>query len=96
MFIHSMLFLIIILSYITLSSILHLTSHHLYLLLIHMSSVKMDFLSTAHTIHFIVMSSVFDTEKPIHIKYDLKGSTVGRVSGIYTLIHTRSIYELYI
>ena len=49
----------------------------------------MDFLSTAHTIHFIVMSSVFDTEKPIHIKYDLKGSTVGRVSGgIY-------IHELY-
>jgi hypothetical protein len=26
------------------------------------------------------MSSVFDTEKPIHLIYDLKGSTVGRVT----------------
>ena len=55
----------------------------------------MDFLSTAHTIHFIVMSSVFDTEKPIHVKYDLKGSTVGRVSGgyTYTYIYIR-VYEM--
>lgn len=31
-------------------------------------------------IHFVIMSSVFDTEKPIHVKYDLKGSTVGRIT----------------
>lgn len=43
-----------------------------------MYRVKMDFLSVK-TIYFVVMSSVFNTEKPIHVKYDLKGSTVGRV-----------------
>jgi 1-phosphatidylinositol-4-phosphate 5-kinase len=28
--------------------------------------------------YFVIMSSVFDTSLPIHVKYDLKGSTVGR------------------
>ena len=31
-------------------------------------------------IHFVVMASVFDTDKPIHATYDLKGSTVGRLT----------------
>ena len=44
-----------------------------------MYRVKMDFLSVK-TIYFVVMSSVFNTEKPIHVKYDLKGSTVGRIT----------------
>jgi hypothetical protein len=43
-----------------------------------MYRVKMDFLNVK-TIYFVVMSSVFNTEKPIHVKYDLKGSTVGRI-----------------
>ena len=30
--------------------------------------------------YFVVMSSVFHTSRPIHIKYDLKGSTVGRIT----------------
>ncbi|CAM9603567.1 unnamed protein product, partial [Chrysoparadoxa australica] len=29
-------------------------------------------------VHFVVIGSVFDTPKPIHRKFDLKGSTVGR------------------
>ncbi len=33
------------------------------------------------SIYFVIMSSVFDTEKSIHVKYDLKGSTVGRITG---------------
>lgn len=45
-----------------------------------MHRVKMDFLSSSRTIYFIIMSSVFDTEKIIHIKYDLKGSTIGRIT----------------
>lgn len=45
-----------------------------------MHRVKMDFLSTSRTIYFIIMSSVFDTDKIIHIKYDLKGSTIGRIT----------------
>jgi hypothetical protein len=43
-----------------------------------MYRVKMDFLNVK-TIYFVVMSSVFNTDKPIHVKYDLKGSTVGRI-----------------
>ena len=31
-----------------------------------------------HKIHFVIMKSVFNTEKEIHKIYDLKGSTVGR------------------
>eukprot|EP01038_Epipyxis_sp_PR26KG_P011644 gene11644-15594_t len=31
-------------------------------------------------IYFVIMSSVFDTDKPIHHKYDLKGSLVGRLT----------------
>lgn len=31
-------------------------------------------------IHFVIMSSVFDTEKNINVKYDLKGSTIGRLT----------------
>jgi 1-phosphatidylinositol-4-phosphate 5-kinase len=42
-----------------------------------MYRVKMDYLNAC--IYFVIMSSVFDTEKPIHEKYDLKGSTVGRI-----------------
>ena len=30
--------------------------------------------------YFVIMSSVFDTPKSIQIKYDLKGSTVGRIT----------------
>jgi 1-phosphatidylinositol-4-phosphate 5-kinase len=30
--------------------------------------------------YFVVMSSVFHTSRPIHVKYDLKGSTVGRIT----------------
>lgn len=32
-------------------------------------------------IRFVVMNNLFDTDKPIHAKYDLKGSTVGRSAG---------------
>jgi hypothetical protein len=31
-------------------------------------------------IYFVIMSSVFNTEKPIDIKYDLKGSLAGRLT----------------
>ncbi len=31
-------------------------------------------------IHFVIMSSVFDTDKCIQTKYDLKGSTIGRLT----------------
>ena len=30
--------------------------------------------------YFVIMSSVFDTTKEINIKYDLKGSTIGRLT----------------
>lgn len=30
-------------------------------------------------IYFVVMSSVFNSDLPIHVKYDIKGSTVGRL-----------------
>lgn len=32
----------------------------------------------SQTIYFVIMSSVFNTDKAIHIKFDLKGSTKGR------------------
>ena len=40
----------------------------------------MNFLLPGAKIFFVIMSSVFDTDKPLHLKYDLKGSTVGRVT----------------
>ena len=41
-----------------------------------MHRVKMHSLSP--TMHFVIMASVFDTDRAIHRTYDLKGSTVGR------------------
>jgi hypothetical protein len=29
-------------------------------------------------VHFVIMTSVFDTPQPIHTIYDLKGSLIGR------------------
>lgn len=43
-----------------------------------MHRVKMKSLQSKT--YFVIMSSVFDTPKEIHIKYDLKGSTVGRLT----------------
>jgi 1-phosphatidylinositol-4-phosphate 5-kinase len=40
--------------------------------------VKMKSLDSST--YFVIMSSVFDTPKTIHIKYDLKGSTIGRLT----------------
>lgn len=41
-----------------------------------MHRVRMQSLSSKT--YFVIMSSVFDTPKEIQVKYDLKGSTVGR------------------
>lgn len=30
--------------------------------------------------YFVIMSSVFYTQLPINVKYDLKGSTIGRIT----------------
>ena len=49
------------------------TDIHLYIYRVKMSALGRE-------IHFVIMSSVFDTEKPIHVKYDLKGSTIGRIT----------------
>lgn len=43
-----------------------------------MHRVKMKFLG--EEIHFVIMGSVFDTNKTIHTIYDLKGSTLGRIT----------------
>jgi 1-phosphatidylinositol-4-phosphate 5-kinase len=43
-----------------------------------MHRVKMKSLESKT--YFVIMSSVFDTVMPIGIKYDLKGSTVGRIT----------------
>jgi len=45
-----------------------------------MHRVKMRFVKPKGKIYFIVMSSVFDSVIPIHLKYDLKGSTIGRIT----------------
>ncbi|KDO26627.1 hypothetical protein SPRG_08031 [Saprolegnia parasitica CBS 223.65] len=41
-----------------------------------MHRVKMHHLKTQ--MHFVIMASVFNTPKEIHLRFDLKGSTVGR------------------
>jgi len=41
-----------------------------------MYRVKMKFIH--RKIHFVIMASVFDTPLPVHLQFDLKGSTVGR------------------
>ena len=41
-----------------------------------MYRVKMSFMNAS--IYFVIMSSVFHTDLPIHVKYDIKGSTIGR------------------
>ena len=41
-----------------------------------MHRVKMHHLR--RKMHFVIMASVFDTPKEIHIRYDLKGSKIGR------------------
>eukprot|EP00742_Colponemidia_sp_Colp-10_P003628 GILJ01003862.1.p1 GENE.GILJ01003862.1~~GILJ01003862.1.p1 ORF type:complete len:536 (-),score=61.21 GILJ01003862.1:254-1795(-) len=33
-----------------------------------------------HAMHFLIMGSVFDSDKEIHERYDLKGSTIGRAA----------------
>lgn len=43
-----------------------------------MHRVKMK--SLDRKIHFVIMSSVFDTDLLVHTKYDLKGSTIGRLT----------------
>eukprot|EP01034_Spumella_vulgaris_P022517 gene22517-28650_t len=42
--------------------------------------VRVKMKSLRSKIHFVIMSSVFDTEKSIQVKYDLKGSTIGRLT----------------
>ena len=42
-----------------------------------MHRVKMHHLR--QEMHFVIMASVFDTDKAIHRTYDLKGSTIGWV-----------------
>ena len=42
--------------------------------------VSLERILPGHKIYFVIMSSVFDTDKPLHIKYDLKGSTLGRLT----------------
>lgn len=39
-------------------------------------------------VYFVIMNCVFDNERPIHFKYDLKGSTVGRFVKDTTAIAT--------
>jgi len=53
----------------------HTTLTHFY----GMYRVKMAHLR--RNVHFVIMKSVFNTDKRIHRMWDLKGSTVGRVSG---------------
>jgi hypothetical protein len=48
--------------------------HYLYILGMH--RVKMYHLR--RKVHFVIMTSVFDTPEKIHTVYDLKGSLIGR------------------
>lgn len=57
---------------------LHINPDSLLCRIYGMHRVKMRFLSSE--IHFVIMASVFDTHKPIHVMYDLKGSTLGRIT----------------
>ena len=50
--------------------------HSLLVRILGMHRVKMYHLR--RKVHFVIMTSVFDTPKKIHTIYDLKGSTVGR------------------
>ena len=58
----------------------HLRAHPATLLVrfFGMHKVRMKFLKPRGKIYFVVMSSVFNSDKNVHVKYDLKGSTVGR------------------
>lgn len=44
--------------------------------------VKMSFASGYRKVHFVVMNNLFPPHRNIHLKYDLKGSTLGRTTKI--------------
>ncbi|CAN3356110.1 phosphatidylinositol 4-phosphate 5-kinase Mss4p [Diutina catenulata] len=44
--------------------------------------VKMPLRSGSKTVHFVVMNNLFPPHRTIHCKYDLKGSTFGRVTSL--------------
>ena len=47
---------------------------------IHKISFFKKSLSTAKVIYFVIMNNVFVTSKAIAVRYDLKGSTIGRTT----------------
>lgn len=58
----------------------HLTRHPDSLLVRFYGMHRVKMKSLRSKTYFVIMSSVFNTPKPIAIKYDLKGSTVGRLT----------------
>ena len=60
------------------SYVQHLTEHPDSLLVRFYGMHRVKFGS--QRIYFVIMSSVFYTEKPIEVKFDLKGSTQGRLT----------------
>jgi 1-phosphatidylinositol-4-phosphate 5-kinase len=58
----------------------HLTNHPDSLLVRFYGMHRVKMKSLRSKTYFVIMSSVFNTPRPITVKFDLKGSTVGRLT----------------